>query len=476
MPSKFSTRATSTRVIRPQSFKTGVVKKQTNERPPRLPTSQRFNKDRQDFQDIGARLVRPQNRKAETWLARKKGLSTSQGLEQRLTKEQGIKIRLGDKTLEELLQVTVPDKQKQEYIKDDGSIDVREVPVLDSVGNPIMVKKKLNIPGTIQYFQQSTNEKIDDIKKILADSTKSANEKMEVITLLAMNILMNPEFHRAPLKKEFADIISKMPSYPDNIELTGFPDFEYLIDGHIADKRYITEHLPWVQLYLINKSRLRGMDPTKPLKVESRFIARDGTEKTKISYVDFEDIQNLDDDDGIDLATSTADKLDDLIHIKEPKPIELSEEIPPLLTEEGEPVESSEEEKKHDTGPEEEYYIPEAVKISLTRGELKTLTDAKIKPFNKDGKIIISNTHKGYLNRLFGQGEPLSSNQYQSVLRALDILNPTSDLMNVIELLNDFDFIMGTGNRTGIVGSGLRSRSFGFVNPRITIGNWTYFI
>ena len=169
---------TSTRVIRPSSFKIDTIKAQN--RPTSLPTPAKLRADTgAAFQDTGSKLVRPQSRKQQSWLARSKGLRTSVGLEQQLLKEEGLKIRIGDKTLRQLLQVEVPDTRKQEYIKADGSIGVRMVPVLDKAGNPVLVKKKLSIPGTVQHFQKSVKAKLDEIELVLQDQLKTTQEKMD---------------------------------------------------------------------------------------------------------------------------------------------------------------------------------------------------------------------------------------------------------------------------------------------------------
>lgn len=299
---------TSTRVIR--GFKVDTTK--AANRVTVLPTPQKLTADIGNFQDIGAKIVRPRSRKEQSWLARSKGLRTSEGLAQQLVKEEGIKIKIGDSTLKQLLQVEVPEMRKQEYIKADGSVGVRKVPVLDAKGNPVLVKKNLSIPGTMEHFQKPIKEKLDNMELILKDLTKSSSEKLEALVILGADLLLDPTRPRE-VSAELVNVLSRMPQLPDNVELIGFP--EGLIDGHIATKGYIMENLPLVQIYLINKARKRGLNPNQPIKVVSEFKDASGKSIIKENKIDFDEIKKLQDDEAIDLSTSIAATIDDLTKI-----------------------------------------------------------------------------------------------------------------------------------------------------------------
>ncbi len=244
---------TSTRVIR--GFKVDTTK--AANRVTVLPTPQKLTADVGNFQDIGAKIVRPTSRKAVTHLARKTGLRTSQGLAEQLVKEEGIKISIGDKTLKELLQVEVPDMRKQEYIKDDGSVGVRKVPVLDSKGNPVLVKKNLSIPGTVEHFQKPMAEKLADLEQILKDQTKSASDKSDVLAVLIMSMMRGsppPSGDDAKHMSDFADDIS-MSEDPIAAGLSE----DGLDEGRFADFNYLTRNQDKVFLYLMKFAKSRGL-------------------------------------------------------------------------------------------------------------------------------------------------------------------------------------------------------------------------
>lgn len=83
-----------------------------------------------------------------------------------LEKQEGIKISLGESTLDALLQVEVPQKNPV-----DGSI------LLDSNGNPIMIKKRINIGK----LQQRSEELLDEIKAGITNiGAASFAEKQEL--------------------------------------------------------------------------------------------------------------------------------------------------------------------------------------------------------------------------------------------------------------------------------------------------------
>lgn len=260
---------TSTRVIRPQSFKVDTINSATGkinvkkDKPTKLPTPTRYRLDTGNFQDIGAKLVRPRSTKASTWLSRTKGLRTSEGLEQQLVKEEGLKIRIGDKSLRELLQVEVPETRRQEYIKPDGSVGVRQVPVLDDQGNPVLVKKKLNIPGTVQYFQKSTNEKIDDIEQVLKDTQKTAEEKAEAAIVLLTGILSTEEKLTSTLDK-IANLTKLIPVSGKTALQLGLTD---LINNRFATAQWIRDNLSIIELVMVANARARGLTPERPIAV-----------------------------------------------------------------------------------------------------------------------------------------------------------------------------------------------------------------
>ncbi len=251
----------STRVIRPSSFKIDTVIKPN--RPTMLPTPAKLRADTGVFQDIGAKLVRPKSRKEQSWLARTKGLRTTAGLEQQLIKEEGIKIRIGDKTLQEFLQVEVPDTRKQEYIKDDGSVGVRLIPVLDSLGNPVMVKKKLSIPGSIEHFQKPIKEKMSDIEQLLKDTRIDTGDKILAMSLLVhdiMTTLRDTGLSTREAEKTIKEIQqwTKLLPLPNTAEKWGLPELERLEDKRFADPAYVRDHLSILETQLTMIASKRG--------------------------------------------------------------------------------------------------------------------------------------------------------------------------------------------------------------------------
>ena len=246
---------TSTRIIRPKSFKIDTTT--ARNRPTVLPTPARLKSDVGVFQDIGSKLVRPKSRKQESHLARIKGLRTSAGLEQQLIKEQGLKIRIGDKTLEQLLQVEVPDTRKQEYIKADGSIGVRIVPVLDKDGNPVLVKKILSIPGSIEHFQKPIRDKLNEIGQVLLDQTKTIQEKSDTIAVLLMSAIGGPSVPSPSEARSMGSFAEEVHMAEDPIA-AGLPSVG-LEEGRFAPPNWVNENQSALILYLMKFGRERGL-------------------------------------------------------------------------------------------------------------------------------------------------------------------------------------------------------------------------
>ena len=232
---------TSTRIIRPNSFKVNTTYKR-NTRKVTLPTPAKLRSNTGFFQDIGAKLVRPQSRKAKTWIARSKGLRTSEGLKDQLIKEEGLKIHIGDKTLKELLQVEVPEMRKQEYIKNDGSIGVRMIPVLDAQGNSVMVKKNLSIPGSIEHATKSLSEKLDDIKAILADRELPVEQKQDASVLLLTGIMQNTDLTNTMLSQ-----IDRVTNRMGALSMVNEIPSSNLINGRFIDSAFIRSNRAFVK-------------------------------------------------------------------------------------------------------------------------------------------------------------------------------------------------------------------------------------
>lgn len=244
---------TSTRVIR--GFKVGTEK--VINRSTELPASKKLIQDTGNFQDIGAKIVRTKSRKAITHLARSKGLRTSEGFAQQLVKEEGIKIKIGDKSLRDLLQIEVPEMRRQEYIKADGSTGVRDIPVLDSSGNPLLVKKNLTIPGSIEYFQKPMKEKLAELQQILRDQTKSSIEKSDMLAILIMSMMRSSPPPSDDESKHMFDFSDEIIMAEDPIA-AGLPS-DGLEEGKFASASYLRDNIDSVLLYLMKFAKSRGL-------------------------------------------------------------------------------------------------------------------------------------------------------------------------------------------------------------------------
>ncbi len=251
---------TSTRVIRPKSFKVNTTYAR-NTRSVSLPTPAKFRADTGVFQDIGAKLVRPQSRKEKSWTARSKGLRTSAGLQAQLLKEQGIKIQIGDKTLKELLEVEVPDMSREEYIKNDGSVGVRMTPVLDAQGNPVMVKKKLSIPGSIAHAQKPLKKKLEDIEAVLGDIKMPEEQKQDASVLLLTGIMQNTDLTNNMLN-QIDTVTNKMGALNMVNEIPAAD----LIDGRFIDSSFITRNRAFVKSLAFMQARGLGYTAEYPLR------------------------------------------------------------------------------------------------------------------------------------------------------------------------------------------------------------------
>ena len=252
---------TSTRVIRPSSFKVDTTYKR-NTRPVSMPTPAKLRLDTGVFQDIGAKLIRPRSRKALSWTARSKGLKTSAGLQAQLLKEEGLKIQIGDKTLKQLLQVEVADTRKQEYIKNDGSIGVRVVPVLDAQGNPVMVKKNLSIPGSAEYVRKSLAGKLNDIQAVMDDRAISSEQKQDTSILLLTGIMAGTDI-TADMLREINAVTNRIGT----INMINEIPADKLLHQRFVDSQFIVANRAFIKALSFLQAAKLGYLPANPVMV-----------------------------------------------------------------------------------------------------------------------------------------------------------------------------------------------------------------
>ena len=315
----------STRVIRPNSFR--IETRIKADRPTQLPTPAKLLQDTGPFQDIGSKLVRPSSRKEKSWLARSKGLRTSAGLEQQLLKEEGIKISIGDKTLKQLLEIEVPETRKQEYIKADGSIGVRQVPVLDAMGNPVLVKKKLSIPGSIEHFQKPMKEKLAEMSEVLKDQTKTLSEKSDLLAVLLSPLLKSIPLEELLTDKDEKTIVElvKLIAISEDPTTAGMP-VDGLELGRFVKPAYLGNNTAMVTLYLLKYAQKRGLPEGAVL-----YDVNGNPIKLKDLSLD-----NVVDDDGnertIDLKSSKIlPTIAESREVKEEKELKEVPDIPPFV-------------------------------------------------------------------------------------------------------------------------------------------------
>lgn len=145
-------------------------------------------------------------------------------IEALLTKQQGIKVRIGDSKI-----------GKIKVIKRDA----RGQPILDAAGNPITVERDFNFGLLAELVQSSNTDNITRLREInatLATGAASITETKDEIVLTLGQILSNIDNLRTITNSQFrtlATSLSKL-NIPDDPSAAGVSD---LVDGRFADPR-----------------------------------------------------------------------------------------------------------------------------------------------------------------------------------------------------------------------------------------------